>query len=379
MKRKHGFTLIVVAALAVTFVAGLAVTETIVGGIYRERGIDFADVRKRYIQLRENTPGKTLETHVRIDGKDRNILMRADDDGFIEPSAVHTDPDLKLVFLGGSTTQSINVDEKLRFPYLAGRKLEARTGRKVNAYNAAYLGNNSMHSNNILINKVVPLEPDFVVMMHNANDLSLRANYWSGGVDYEYGLIGQFKELPDVPRDFSGLLKAFKNATVPYTYNLIMTTLRRLEIEYAPQKTAPLIDHPRRKTEIRRLAEYGLSPEARALVDNFSKSLELFVSSARIFGIEPVLMTQPTSGTVVPSRTEMFANVGASYLDMHAVFNQTIREVGETNRVMTIDLEKLFDADPRQAGLFYDYVHYNEEGSETIAEHIADAFARRLM
>jgi len=32
-------------------------------------------------------------------------------------------------------------------------------------------GNNSLHSIDILVNKVIPIKPDIVVMMHNINDL----------------------------------------------------------------------------------------------------------------------------------------------------------------------------------------------------------------
>ncbi len=69
-----------------------------------------------------------------------------------------------------------------RFPYLAGRLLEQQTHLKVNSYNAGRSGNNSLHSLNILLNKVVNLKPDIVVMMHNINDLAIlmyEKTYWN--------------------------------------------------------------------------------------------------------------------------------------------------------------------------------------------------------
>jgi hypothetical protein len=60
--------------------------------------------------------------------------------------------------------------------------LEKKSGLRVNAYNAAMAGNNSLHSINILLNKVIPLQPNIVFMMHNINDLAIllhEDSYWN--------------------------------------------------------------------------------------------------------------------------------------------------------------------------------------------------------
>jgi hypothetical protein len=52
-----------------------------------------------------------------------------------------------------------------RFPFLAAQKLEKDLGLKVNGINAARAGNNTVHSLLILIGKIIPLRPDYVVYM----------------------------------------------------------------------------------------------------------------------------------------------------------------------------------------------------------------------
>ncbi len=75
---------------------------------------------------------------MRVIGRSRSVRLREfDPDGFMRPSAVHSRPDITIIFLGGSTTACLAVDEEKRFPYLAGRLLERRTGLAVNAYNSA--------------------------------------------------------------------------------------------------------------------------------------------------------------------------------------------------------------------------------------------------
>ena len=95
-----------------------------------------------------------------------------------------TGPDKVIVFLGGSTTECMFVDQDQRFPYVAGRILEQETGARINSYNGGMSGNNTLNAIDILINKVIPLKPDVVVFMENINDLSTllyEGTYWNKG------------------------------------------------------------------------------------------------------------------------------------------------------------------------------------------------------
>src|SRR4030042_1745628 len=91
-------------------------------------------------------------------------------------------PHLTLVFLGGSTVACIYVEEENRFPYLVCNLLAQKTGKRITSINSGVGGNNSLHSLDILLNKLVPVRPDVVVMMHNINDLValiFERTYWS--------------------------------------------------------------------------------------------------------------------------------------------------------------------------------------------------------
>jgi hypothetical protein len=144
----------------------------------------------RFIKLREHRPSQEIferPTRNYIKNIAPNIIERkyyrlaTDKDGFIQPSDIHQDPDIKIVFLGGSTTECLYMEEQERFPYLVGRKLEEALGKKVNAYNGGKSANESMHAINILLNKVLLLKPDMVVLMENVNDLAVlrsQGSYW---------------------------------------------------------------------------------------------------------------------------------------------------------------------------------------------------------
>jgi lysophospholipase L1-like esterase len=167
--------------------------------------------------------------------------VNTDQHGFIGPTEVHVDPDYKIVFLGGSTTECLYMEEKERFPYLVGRLLEQKMGKKFNTYNGGVSANESMHSMNILMNKVLPMHPTVVVFMNNINDLVVlrsQGSYW-----HTDSLKSHVQTSKNV----------FTRFELPVT-------------------------------------KHNVSDEAIAL--EFKRNLETFVAVCRIRGIKPVLMTQ---------------------------------------------------------------------------------------
>lgn len=205
----------------------------------------------RFIKLREYPPN-----HVTTDRPSRFImeniapnsierkhyLLRTDEHGFIlGPQEHHEAPDHRIVFLGGSTTECLYVDEDLRFPYLVRQQLESITGKKINAYNGGKSGNESMHSLNVFMNKVLPIKPDIAVLMHNINDLCmLRAQ---GGYGY--------------PMSHKSHVQTAKNVFTRH--------------EYPP---------------------LPVQTSQETIKQEFTANLRTFISIARIRNIKPVLMTQ---------------------------------------------------------------------------------------
>lgn len=204
----------------------------------------------RFIKLREHRPDT-----VRWERPSRNYIknmvpnslerkyykIATDENGFIMPSAVHTTPDLSIVFLGGSTTECLYMEETERFPYRVGRALEAKLGKKINTYNGGVSANESRHSFNILVNKVLPMKPNYVVMMHNINDLAILRS--QGGYGY--------------PHSLKSHIQTSKNVFTRHQF---------------PPTTA--VNDPEK------------------LIEAFARSLKMFIAVCRIHQIVPILMTQ---------------------------------------------------------------------------------------
>ena len=148
-----------------------------------------AAVERRYARLKEYRPGTRMllafpRNHLPYTDNvfTKQYRVEIDNNGFIAPSRKYDAPDKVIVFLGGSTTECMFVDEDQRFPYVAGQILERETGAKINSYNGGMSGSNTLNAIDILINKVIPLKPDVVVFMENINDLSTllyEGTYWN--------------------------------------------------------------------------------------------------------------------------------------------------------------------------------------------------------
>jgi len=330
---------------------------------------------RRYINLREILPGVDTvdvppDRAVReSDGLvQKPYRVRTDSRGFMLPYNRYEKPDLSLVFLGGSTVACIYVDEESRFPYLVGNLLAQKTGKKITSINSGVGGNNSLHSLDILLNKIIPLRPDVVVMMHNINDLVALIydrTYWSKNptrapiVNFSfYKNLTGLKALATLARDL-------------YIPNLHAAT-RILSHKIFGKKVKEQDD------EFAYIRGKKLTVDAAAILAEFKMNLNTFINLCRARRITPVLMTQfnryrPNPDPKVLKAMQGFqADSGipvSEFIELYARFNQAIREVGQANGVLVIDLAALI---PQDQKYIYDVVHLNTRGSQLAARLISE-------
>ena len=172
----------------------------------------------RHIRLREHSPfldkmiSPVVEDFKYSDKlPDKDYAFSTDKYGFIKPSLPYTTANLTLAFIGGSTTECMFIDTEKRFPYLTG-KLLSNENYKVNAINSGVAGNDTLNSINIYLNKIIPLQPDIAILMHNINDLSLllyENTYWNQN-EYRSPIIHEDKSI-----------KAFLKTLLPNTYEFL--------------------------------------------------------------------------------------------------------------------------------------------------------------
>jgi hypothetical protein len=218
-------------------------------------------------------------------------------------------------------------------------------------------GSNSLNAIDILINKVIPLNPNVVVFMENINDLSTllyEGTYWNHQT--ARSPLETLKKRQLVGK----LLKEIFIPNLNHAYrNLKKTLSGQEEDEFAGARGKTLtIDQ----------AQMGR---------DFAANLRTLVCTCKAWGIVPVLMTQANRITDHPDpvvaayigRDGRGTGIGyPQFKEIYDAFNDTIREVGRQNQVMVIDLAREVPADKKY---LYDLVHFNDAGSQLAAEIIA--------
>lgn len=329
----------------------------------KRQGI-FLETERRYIKLKEYRPlsrmllsfPPSLRKYTENDFS-KKYRLDVDRNGFIVPSEKYRTPDAAIVFLGGSTTECMFVDEHNRFPCVVGNILERRTGLKINSYNAGLSGLNSLHAIDLLVNKILPLKPRVVVFMENINEMSTliyEGTYWHQNSArapletlHKVKLVGKLLKEILIP-NLNKAYRDFKSAVFP-----------REEDEFAGFRgQKPKIDQAWLNLE-------------------FAMNLQTLIDICKARGITPVLMTQANRITTHPDPVvaayigRFGSDTGISYQEFKLVydsFNDTIREVGRKNRVLVIDLAKEV---PPSREYLYDLVHFNDAGSQLAARLIA--------
>ena len=336
----------------------------------------------RVIRLREVQPlffGKFAPTEDEMRMSDtlvnKGYRVRTDADGFIEPARIHDRPDLSLVFLGGSTTACYYVDEEERFPSLAGRLLEKEAGLKVNSYNSGVGGNFSLHSLDILLNKVMPMQPDLAVMMHNINDLTVlmfARSYWDQ--DFKKGNTSPIVVLKKRYFDFRLLLEDY----LPHLYNASKELEKKVRRAFKPKKAAVQED------ELRDVRGKRIVIDKDRLLEEFNMNLQLFINMCRARKIAPVLMTMANRLRDHPDPLVIRLTQGLEkdhgityrqYKEIFDLFNQAIRRTAANNGVLAIDLAR---AVPQEREYIYDLVHFTNRGSKLAAAAIKEGLKPHL-
>ncbi len=372
--RHPAMTLSAVLVVLVVFLTIL--TEKILAW----RQPEFHDGIQRYIRLREYRPyffqyilPPAAELALADNLEVRPYLLRIDGDGFIIPSRIHPEPELSLVFLGGSSTACGYMGETERFPYLVGRLVEERTGKKVNSYNSGVGGNNSWHSLNILMNKVIPLKPDIVLLCHNINDLTillLEGTYWSDNPSRS--------QIVTVMPSLGGSFREIRDLLLPNLTREVNQLSKTLKQKFRRQKN-------RQPDEFARVRGQQIHYDEARLRAAFRRNLELFLSVCRLHQLQPVLLTQAHRLKETPepiikaSLRDLEERQGLPYTEyrrLFLAFNEEIRAVGRENGVLVIDLAA---AIPPEKEYLYDIVHFTGQGSRQAAALISNALLGQIV
>lgn len=258
--------------------------------------------------------------------------------------------ELRVIALGGSTTEDVWNDAGLHWPLVAERALHAAGRRDVRIYNGAMSAYTTAHSLVRLSLDVLQYRPDVILVMHNINDLLVVYGAGAQGrpVDASYLVKYGRKSLTSVLDESDVVLSRL--------WVFARERLRRL----APARPPPPLE------------DYDLE-SGRTL---FERNLRSLVAVARAHGAEVVFVTMPLARSPLRfDETAALARGGVldrmpshdRFLADFDAYNESVRRTGAELGAPVIDAARLV---PPDDPLFADLVHTTSAGVQVMGEAV---------
>ncbi len=264
----------------------------------------------------------------------------------------------RVFFIGGSTTENHWVPDTERWPYLVGES--KLLSNKITTYNFGVGGYNIHQNFQKFYALLSRLEPDYVVLMNQINDIGKGLNGGYYNVIDDVPLHNSF-EIKNNKISIKLKLKKLAKSIMPSTY-YILYNLKQSSVSRKPGKY--------KKNDL----EQTLS--------NYLNRLDLFKKFTDHLNVELIVMTQPNvsqqllladkkNQNTFSYLKKLIIDKGMSideYLFTIELFNDSLKEFSVKNNVKLIDLKYLL---PNEERYFYDSIHYTLEGSAVVAKIIS--------
>ena len=300
---------------------------------------------------------------------DKSIVVTTNALGFRgpEPPARFAEA-LTLVAVGGSTTECLYVSDGKTWPDLVGKELGGRF-RDVWVGNAGLDGHSTFGHSLLLEQRLARLRPKVILFLIGINDVgredlkaadaALVAGGAGGGLWSR--VVGDAAEHSAVVSTALNLLRYREARRLNRVHS-------ELQIRWARVLT------PDRERAREMMAEHR-----ERYLPGYASRVERLVQLCRANAVEPVLVTQPALyGNVVDPATKVFLGTlevdadqqiyGGLAWSLLEAYNDVVRDVAGRRGVLVIDLAREL---PKDSRLFYDFVHFNNDGSRAVAEIVA--------
>jgi len=279
----------------------------------------------------------------------------------------------RILIVGGSTSESLYLDNKETWSYLLMKKLgKTKDNKQVITMNIGKSGHGLR--NNILALKYLPdyYEPDLIIVLTGANDLLFRLSRkdaWQPFNESEFNNAESytFSMSPNY---------TWRSTTVYKTYKILNLKFEEVEPQDGIGNT--LVENRlKRKNAGNWISEI---PNLTLALKDYEKNLERVIelskerNSSLIFMTQPYLwkedmtpeenaslwMTYDFSDNYYPTKTMIYSM---------EEFNKRLLKVCENNKdIFCIDLEK---KTPKTLDYLYDDMHFNENGARLVAEEVS--------
>ncbi len=283
---------------------------------------------------------------------------------------------LKIVAIGGSTTESLYQTDNKAWPLVLSNLLSNNFSR-VWVNNAGLEGHTTFGHRILLNDYVGNLQPDIALFLVGANDVGKSnpsdhdAEHVKNGI-YLQSLEGFLKSLSNYTEIVATLLDIYRHLRARQL-GIVHTNLDLTRLGH--------------KNPSNLTSEEILRTHRNSYASEYEGRLNEMITIARKYNIDPVIITQPLLlGEGIDDVTNV--NLQTVSVNLHhksisgylawqilEIYNDVSRKVARKHGILLIDLARKL---PKSSRYFYDYVHYTDAGALMVGKVVYEALCPYL-
>ncbi len=287
-------------------------------------------------------------------GLDSKLIHTKNSLGFRGPE-LSTNDNLKVICMGGSTTECFYLNDGKDWPAVLGSKIK-------NDYPTSWLNNAGMDGQSsfgnlqMLKQYIVKLKPNYIILMCGLNDMGLEA---PSNFDENKSLVKKVYNFLEIPSTILNITRAGKAKEAGLNHQFIADISKAETLKMDDSSV-----YKRLENEQKYLAGYKsrISEFAKICQENNIKLI--FVAQSILFSDEKDLYSNTYLGDLKTGNIN-----GKTRAYILKMYNKVTFDFAESKNIPFINLNARL---PKDSRFFYDGYHFTNDGSEISAGIIYD-------
>lgn len=317
--------------------------------------------------------------HMIVDNKE--IIHSKNSLGFRGPE-LSDDQSIKLITVGGSTTENYHFDDSKTWSKLFDDKLSLNLNKNLWVNNAGLDGHSTFGHIKLIEDYIIKIEPDLILFLVGANDVGLdKENSFDIVYDFRLDNILTIGNQRHLKRNIGSFL-----ATKSELFSLLLNLYRyyiKTEFNHSYSSFDSIIiskidynNHP----DVNTLYPFeDFINESNHIKDNllpqYSERIIKIIELSKEYKFKPIFITQPTitGGNAAENyQLKKITRADKFYLDLE-IYNDELRRITTEYKIDLIDLASLM---PKNENYYADKIHHTEEGLNFISDFVANYFIK---
>lgn len=280
----------------------------------------------------------------------------------------HPEQYVKIITIGGSTTECSYNSDSLTWPELLKNKLQQHIPN-LWLNNAGLDGTSTFGHLLLLQEHILSLKPNYIIFLTGVNDM-------------EESAMGGFDTYHSNEWDTHSLKSFFRSLMKKTEIGALAENIYRYRIARKQGMTHRVVDYAKQPQLLISEADMQLqAAEQSYYTGAYRKRILQLDSICKANNIIPIFLTQPSlyASFIDPTTGLDFTNIQTSNGRNAALqgmildrYNDVLLHLRNENKINLIDLAI---AMPKKSTYYYDYTHYTSAGTKVVAQIVADSIS----